>query len=274
MYASAPWDGFQEFKVARRVQEAERVISLDLVPVDPDMLPLKPYRAGAFVTARIWIEDLKCWQNRHYSLSDAQSSTGDHYRMTVKRVDGDSVGYCPPGLVSNALDALPVGGTVLLSAPTGSFVLPDPLPENIVFFSAGIGVTSNIAMLNAVSGENPAKGPRISWIQSMPTPDTHIFKDHVADLASRSAGKIRYKSFYTEVEGPLAIRDKDKHTHFGRVDVLALDRSLLALHDRYTHYFLCGPDPFMKDVRRDLEALGVNSKRINIEAFRAGELVD
>jgi nitric oxide dioxygenase len=264
MYTKGAWDGWKEFKVTKRIDESGSISSLDLVPTDASMLPLKPYKAGQFITVRVWVEALHCFQNRHYSLSDA--ITPDHYRITVKREDGNDTN--PEGIVSSHLHSLAVGSTVQAAFPIGSFVLPDPAPKNLVLFSAGVGITPNLAILNTVAYKDPSSGPNVSWIQGVRNSAEHVFKSHVAGIAERSNGKVRTAAYYSEQSH---VENEGEHVYPGRLHVNQMDQSLLALDDPTTLYYVCGPDLFMRDVKRDLEALGVDGKRITIEAFRAGE---
>jgi len=268
MYAKAAWDGWKDFTITKHVDESGTIASFDLTPTDKSMLPLKPYKAGQFITVRVWVPELQCYQNRHYSLSDKNQE--GHYRITVKREDGNAAKATPNGIVSTILHELPVGSTVQAAFPIGSFVLPDPAPKNIVLFSAGVGITPNLAILNAVSQEDPAHGPNVSWIQCTRNPAEHVFKKHVAEIADRSDGKVRTVAYYDGVDSVDASAGENIFAQ--RLNVKEMDRSLLPLDDADAAYFICGPDAFMKDVRRDLEELGVRPKQITIEAFRAGEL--
>lgn len=264
MYAKGAWKGWKDFKITEHVDESGTIASLALVPTDASMLPLKPYKAGQFITVRVWVDELGRYQNRHYSLSDAMSP--DHYRITVKREDANAEG--PAGIVSSRLHALPVGSTVQAAFPMGSFVLPDPVPENIVLFSAGVGITPNLSILNTLCAKDPSAGPAISWIYSTVGEAEHVFKNHVADIAARSNGKVRTATYYSDEPAGT----DGKTVYSGMVSVPQVDKSLLALDDPTTLYYVCGPDLFMKDVSRDLEALGVDKKRITMEAFHAGEI--
>lgn len=264
MYAKAAWDGWKDFTVTKHVDESGRIASFDLVPTDQSMLPLKPYKPGQFVTVRVWVDELGCYQNRHYSLSDQPSQ--DHHRITVKREDAWE--GLPHGLISTALHGLPVGGTVQVSFPAGSFVLPEQLPENLVLFSAGVGITPNLAILNTVAAKDPAAAPTVSWFQGVTSGAEHVFKNHVADLAARSNGKITNNAYYSQ-EKPA---QEGNGLHHGHIVVTDVDQALLHLENPKTLYYVCGPSPFMADVQRGLKDLGVDDSRIHVEAFRAGEV--
>lgn len=259
LYAKGAWDGWKDFEVTKHIDESGTIASFDLVPTDPSMLPLKPYKPGQFITLRVWVDDLNCYQNRHYTLSDAPQFS--HYRVTIKREDLDD----PTGLVSPRLHALPVGGKIQAAFPAGSFVLPDVLPSHVVFLSAGVGITPNMAMLNSLTRDGVPK-TNISWIQGTRGPAEHVFKKHVEGIVANSNGKVQSSAHYSD-GGATGEGEYD-----GMVVVENLDPKLLALEDKTTEYYICGPTEFMNDVAKGLEKIGVDPKRVHVEAFRAGEV--
>ncbi|GMK55686.1 hypothetical protein CspeluHIS016_0207420 [Cutaneotrichosporon spelunceum] len=261
LLAKAAWDGWKEFRITGHLDETYQIASLEFVPVDPAMLPLKPYKPGQFITIRCKIPSLGVYQCRHYSLSDSPSD--DRYRITVKREDLDG-GSVPDGLVSTHLHKLPIGATIECSFPTGSFHLPNPLPEHVVFLSGGVGITPNMSMFNTLI-EDGAK-TKISWIQAVQTKNHHVFQRHVDRLVKLSAGRIKSKAYYSE--GPAV----GPNTEEGFIDLKKLDEDMLALKDNKSQYYVCGPDPFMTKMVADLKERGVDPANIHYEAFRAGEV--
>ncbi|BEI84945.1 hypothetical protein CcaverHIS002_0503460 [Cutaneotrichosporon cavernicola] len=261
LYAKAAWDGWKDFKITGHMDETYQIASLEFVPTDPSMLPLKPYKPGQFITIRVMIPELGFYQCRHYSLSDSPAE--DRYRVTIKREDLDG-GSVPDGLVSTHLHKLPIGATIQCAFPTGSFHLPNPLPEHVVFLSGGVGITPNMSMFNTLI-EDGAK-TKISWIQAVQTKNHHVFKRHVDRIVAMAGGRIKSEAFYSEgpAEGP--------NTHEGFIDVAGLDAETLALQDPKAQYYVCGPDVFMTTMVSALKARGVDAANIHYEAFRAGEV--
>jgi ferredoxin-NADP reductase len=96
------------------------------------------HKPGQFVRIGVDVNGVRHW--RAYSL------TSDPYRedglisVTPKRVD---TGVVSPYLVDRAKP----GTIVTLSNIEGDFVLPDPVPEKLLFISAGSGVTPIMSML-------------------------------------------------------------------------------------------------------------------------------
>jgi ferredoxin-NADP reductase len=96
------------------------------------------HRPGQYVRIGVDVNGVRHW--RAYSL------TSDPYRedglisVTPKRVDA---GVVSPYLVDRAKP----GTIITLSNIEGDFVLPDPVPEKLLFISAGSGVTPIMSML-------------------------------------------------------------------------------------------------------------------------------
>ena len=103
------------------------------------------HKPGQYVRIGIDIDGVRHW--RAYSL------TSDPYRedglisITPKKVDSGKVS---PYLISKAKP----GTIVSLSNIEGEFVLPDPPPPQLLFISAGSGVTPIMSMLRHLDHYN------------------------------------------------------------------------------------------------------------------------
>ncbi|GFZ51262.1 hypothetical protein JCM24511_09020 [Saitozyma sp. JCM 24511] len=279
--AAAPWPDFTTFRIANKVEESPSITSFYLQPTDKALLPLRPYLPGQYLTVRVWVEALQHFQCRHYTLSDAPDPA--HYRITVKREDGDANGdgdaspdtpSSSPGMVSNTLHSLPVAADIQASFPAGTFIIPDPLPGHVIFLSAGVGITPNLAMLNSLVDldlDSP-KAPKITWIQGARNRVEHVFARHVREIGQKCGEKFHEVVFYSQ-PGPSAGMGVMGGKHrSGRVDLKALDRETLALHDPEALYYICGPPGFMSAMVQSLVELGVANGNIRFEAFAPGEI--
>jgi stearoyl-CoA 9-desaturase NADPH oxidoreductase len=94
------------------------------------------HRAGQFVGIGTRLDGV--WQWRTYSVT---SRPGDPLlAVTVTAV--------PDGTVSGALaHRTPVGALLRIGPPAGEFVLPEPVPEKLLFVTAGSGITPVMGML-------------------------------------------------------------------------------------------------------------------------------
>jgi ferredoxin-NADP reductase len=177
------------------------------------------HRAGEHVMLTVEIDGVR--RTRCFSISSAEGETP--IRLTIKAQPGGKV---TPALVSGALRS----AIVTLSEPTGAFVLPDPLPERILFLSGGSGITPVMSMARTLL----ARGHRgrvifASWARSA---DDVIF-DHG-------------QAFF----GPFRAGD------------------LVELADDFHLWdtFLCGPDAMMRVVRATFAARGAEH-RVRTEQF-------
>jgi stearoyl-CoA 9-desaturase NADPH oxidoreductase len=156
------------------------------------------HKPGQFVRIGIDIDGVRHW--RAYSL------TSDPYRkdglisITPKRVDEGKVS---PYLVSEAGP----GTIVSLSKIEGSFVLPDPAPEKLLFISAGSGITPIMSMLRHLDHYDEIKDAVL--LHSARHTDEVIFGDELRDLAKRREGFTLHEQL-TKENGRMGPKDLDE----------------------------------------------------------------
>src|ERR1700744_1867255 len=132
------------------------------------------HKPGQFVRIGIDIDGVRHW--RAYSL------TSDPYRedglisITPKRVDEGKVS---PYLVCKAKP----GTIVSLSKIEGEFVLPDDPPGNLLFISAGSGITPIMSMLRHL--DHAGEMPGAVMLDSARENDEVIFGDVLRGLAGK-----------------------------------------------------------------------------------------
>jgi ferredoxin-NADP reductase/MOSC domain-containing protein YiiM len=238
------WTGFRPLRVSATHRETDDVLSIQLEPADHTPLPTP--LAGQYLTVRI-PDAPKPIPLRSYSLSGERSA--GNYRISVKREDR--------GQVSRWLHAYVRPGSVLeAAAPRGEFCLTDD-DTPVVLLSAGIGATPVLAMLHALA---TARSHRpIWWLYTTRNRETHAFAAEATSLV-QSLPHVRQHVFYTAGEG-----DNDI-TVRGRLDQKSI--AALGLPTNATVY-VCGPGPFMDDMRTALTAAGIDSSRIHTELFGA-----
>ncbi|MER6949218.1 globin domain-containing protein [Nonomuraea sp. NPDC000554] len=226
---------WRQWRVVARRDETPEVVSLLLRPADD--APVPPARPGQYVSVRVRMPD-GVHQLRQYTLSNA----GEEMlrRITVKRVDGD-----PAGEVSTLLHATARPGDELtLSAPFGDVTL-DEGDTPLVLVSAGIGCTPIVAMLEHLAATGSRR--RILLLHADRSPGEHALREDMLRLASE-------RVFW--YESGAAAPDRG-----GRMDLDGVD-----IPDGAVAY-LCGPVPFMRDVRARLLTSGVAARDIHYEVF-------
>ncbi|MGW1957882.1 globin domain-containing protein [Streptomyces sp. NPDC001920] len=239
---------WRQWTVVERRTETPDVVSFLLRPADGRPAPRA--RAGQYVSVRVLMAD-GVHQLRQYSLSCDPG--GDLRRITVKRVAGAS--GLPDGEVSNLLhDQVREGDALTLSAPFGDVFLDDPADATtpVVLVSAGIGgtpMTGMLAHLAALGSSRP-----VLVLHADRSPADHALRTETRELLGRlpSARGV----FWYERPGP---QEPD-----AREGLMNLDG--IELPDDAT-VFLCGPLPFMREVRGQLLAAGVPARSIRYEVF-------
>ncbi|MEV4008078.1 globin domain-containing protein [Actinomadura sp. NPDC049753] len=241
--ACDPAAPFRPWRVTERRDEAMDTVSLVLAPADGGAVPA--HRPGQYVSLAVTLPD-GLRQPRQYTLSRA---TGDTVQITLRRVRGD--GAAPDGAVSTFLfEHVAVGDVVELSPPFGDVVVEDD-GDPLVLVSAGIGITPVAAMIDHLAAERP--GRPVLAVHADRSPRTHALRRQIAEAGARMTD-FRQLTWYEDPEGSADARA-------GRIDV-----ALLPLPPK-ARVFMCGPIPFMREVRRGLADAGVSDERVHYEVF-------
>jgi ferredoxin-NADP reductase/MOSC domain-containing protein YiiM len=242
------WRGFRPFRVARKVRESDKVMSLRLTPADGQ--PVAAALPGQFMVLRLGPAAAPTLM-RSYSLSGATDALS--YRVSIKReADGGASAYVH--------DVLQVDDIVQASAARGSFTLrPGDTP--VVLLSAGIGVTPVLAMLHALSAQ--ASTREIWWLYGTRNGREHPFAEEARGLLARLA---RHHSHICYSAPDLADRPNVDFDSAGRLNLQVLQQLQVP---READFYICGPQPFMSDLTAGLAALGVEPARIHTEMFGA-----
>lgn len=106
------------------------------------------------------------------------------------------------GRVSNHAPRIAPGTLVHLDQATGDFTLPTPPPRQVLFLTAGSGITPVIGMLR-----NPPLPRDVVVVHSAPTEDEALFLPELRALAV--AGRIRLITRFTAEEGILPVEQLD-----------------------------------------------------------------
>ncbi|MDH0703017.1 NO-inducible flavohemoprotein [Pseudomonas toyotomiensis] len=247
--AAAPggWRGARSFRVARKVVESAEITSFHLVPVDGGAL--LDHQPGQYIGMRLLLDGEEV--RRNYSLSAL--ANGREYRISVKREVG--------GRVSNHLhDNVQVGDELELFPPSGEFTL-SASDKPLALISAGVGITPALAMLDAARHS----GRPIHFIHCARNAEVHAFRDWVDGHAAEHP-QIRHYVCYSEP------REGDRADASGFLSRDLLEQWLPAERD-LDAYFL-GPKPFMAQVKRHLQALGVPAEQSRYEFFGPASALD
>jgi ferredoxin-NADP reductase len=132
------------------------------------------HKPGQFLRIGIDIKGRRHW--RAYSLTSDPWSDDPCISITVKNVDEGTVS---PYLVRKGRP----GSIVSLGGVEGDFVLPDELPEKLLFISAGSGITPIMSMIRSLDHHDEVKD--VVLIHSAKNEDDVIFGDQLREIADK-----------------------------------------------------------------------------------------
>ncbi len=178
-----------------RVEPHARVVGVRRETADTTTLLLRPgpahpvHVAGQFVGIGLRIDGV--WQWRTYSVT---SAPGDRdLAVTVTALPG--------GTVSGALaHRTPVGALLRIGPPAGDFVLPTPVPEKLLFLTAGSGITPVMGMLRDLSARSESLSGAV-LVHCDRTPADLVFGPELRALAAETGLTLIER--HTAVEGRL-----------------------------------------------------------------------
>jgi ferredoxin-NADP reductase/MOSC domain-containing protein YiiM len=252
--AQAPaWSGFRQMRIANIKKESDSVTSFILSPVDGQPLPL--CRAGQYVVLRLHLDGDKQPVLRSYSLSDLPLS--DHLRISVKcEVNGvGSVFLCSRTREGDVLD---------VSAPRGSFTLR-PSQAPVVLLSAGVGATPVMSMLHALAAERSQR--EVWWIYGARNRLEHPFAEESRSLLKRLSRGRGYIVYSRPASIDQVGSDFDAQGH---IDVPLLERIGVS---KDSDFYLCGPAPFLQNIRDGLREWGAPTRNVHTEIFGSLESI-
>jgi ferredoxin-NADP reductase len=246
---------WRDLVVARIERESADVKSFYLV--DPDGHPLEPCLPGQHVVIQRQATQDFDKDSRCYSLSD--DCTAGHWRISVKKQSNTRQSF------SRWLhEHVHVGDTIHVRGASGSFFLNSRPQQNVVFVSAGIGITPMIPMLMECIRRN---------YQSVYFFGQFRDADHMPFGASLIQLATRYSSIHVSVwisRLPQGIRSGNGRVfRMGKFTAGDLLQAVNSNHARgeSTEFYVCGPEAWQSQLIRQLEEAGVEKHRIHFERF-------
>jgi nitric oxide dioxygenase len=245
----SPKTVWRQWEVEKKIPETDDVMTFVVKRIDDYLV--KPSLPGQYITVEVPLLD-GTRQPRQYSLSGADQ--GERRQFTVKRVS--AAAGKPEGEVSTLLHTkVKVGDLLTISVPYGALVLDDYSGRPMVFVSAGIGITpmagmlSHLAaakshlpvmLLHADHSENAfaLRGQIRDDIAALPNASINVWYEQGAESQSPAQGIFP-----------------------GRMDL-----SQVRLPDNAV-YHLCGPIPFMHEIRSALIERRIPPRDIQYEVF-------
>ncbi len=244
---------WRQWRVLDRIAETSEVVSFTLFPADAG--PVPSFTPGQYVSVAVELDGGRGQQIRQYSLSGRPGA--DTWQITVKRILGTDPSR--DGMVSAYLhDQVAIGDLIRLSPPFGevSAVAGD---GPLLLISAGIGLTPAMSALEHLAAATPQRP--VVLVHADRAGHTHALRQHLPRLCDHLSN-LRLNLWYEndDADGN-ALPAMGARISAGRVDPDQIPLSPEA------NVHLCGPLPFMRQVRSGLLRRGVPADRIAYEVF-------
>jgi ferredoxin-NADP reductase len=194
---------------------------------------------GQYLRLGVEVDGVHHW--RAYSLTSDPARPDGCIAITPKRVEA--------GKVSPFLFAGVRPGTIVrLGGVEGTFVLPDPLPERLLFISAGSGITPIMSMLRHLAGAGGLRD--VVHVHCARTAEGVIFARELRELEDRHAG-YRLQARITGEQGRISP---------DQLEALCADW-------RQRETFLCGPAGLLEAMSERWHGDG-DPARLHMEHFQ------
>jgi ferredoxin-NADP reductase len=253
--------GFRSLAVTTIDHESADVLSLTMQ--SPDGQPLQSGLPGQYVVVRLQPTASGPATSaeasapkpiyRSYSLSGPVST--ERYRISVK--------IEPNGAAGTYLqEHVRVGDALDVSAPRGSFILQSG-ERPVVLLSAGIGATPVLAMLHALAATRSTRP--VWWLHGARDGQHHPFAAEVRRLMFALPHGRTYVCYSRPGSDDTMTEHFEAPGHLSRsvFDAVGVPRD--------ADVYICGPTPFMGEMKEALATLGVAPERIHIELFNGSE---
>jgi ring-1,2-phenylacetyl-CoA epoxidase subunit PaaE len=221
--------------------------------VPDDLKELFTYKQGQYLTVKTTIHGEEV--RRSYSI--CSSPLDNELRVAIKKVD--------QGIFSTyANEALKKGDTLDVMPPIGKFFteLDQQQSREYVGFASGSGITPLLSIIKTTLRTELKSS--FTLVYGNRNRHSIIFKEELEGL--KNLYMDRFRIIYI-----LSREKTDAAINFGRIDAekcTALCAKTIDI-SKTAAFFLCGPEEMIFSVKNQLEASGVEKKKIHFELFTA-----
>jgi ring-1,2-phenylacetyl-CoA epoxidase subunit PaaE len=245
-----PRPKFHTLEIADIKRETDDCVSIAF-KVPANLRDEYRYAAGQYVTLKAEIKGVEV--RRSYSL--CSSPLEDEIRVAVKRVEGGTFS-------SYANEQLLPGMKLDVMTPQGNFTVPfSPSKSRIyVMFAAGSGITPVMSLIKTILWHESRS--RIVLFYGNRSVSSIIFREQIDDLKNEHLNRL-------EVHHILSREDQGTDWLKGRItaDKVRLYAEKFFIPASVNHFFICGPEKMIFEVKDTLEQLGVEESKIHYEMF-------
>ena len=202
-------------------------------------LPPYSFTAGQYLS--VYFDDTDVREGKAYSIS--ATPWDDELAITVKDVDGP---------FSSRLCALQPGDHLAISSPFGFFNVHDEAP--LVAIAAGVGVSPIRSIIRDECKKSPTRP--ITLYFTAPHANELVFRHEIDALFEENPNAQAH--YFVTRESASDVGAKRRFS----VNADIPEKSL-----KDARFYLCGAEPFVRDIFRALMEAGVDETRVVTETF-------
>ncbi len=228
-----------------KIETKNDIILLDAVPKEGEVFDFKP---GQYVMLALYDKNdakKEIWQQRPFSIYS--SPLNKKLLQFAIKIQGE---------FTQKVANLKKGDTVGISNPTGFFTFNEKRMRDTVFLAGGIGITPFMSAIRYVSEKNLPN--KITLLYSNKTEADIVFFEELKTI-SRKHKNIQVIFILTKDTPTLWEGEKE------RIDKTMIEKYCSPFQEKY--FSLCGPEIFMESLSTQLEEIGVEKNRIDMERF-------
>jgi len=237
-------------EVAKETEDCT-VLTFD---VPPELREDFSYKQGQHLTLKATIKEADV--RRPYSL--CSSPVENKWQVAVKRIPG--------GLFSNYVnDALKVGDTIEVMAPSGSFFteIEPEKSNNYVLFAAGSGITPIISIIKTLLALEPHSTIKLFYLNR--ETKSIIFMDEIGGLKNKYLNRFEIFHFLSREERAIPLLNG----RFTKEKLQAITQTIVAVNE-VDACFICGPEQMIFLIKDEMVAAGLEANKIHYELFVSG----
>ncbi|QBA65422.1 ferredoxin--NADP reductase [Muriicola soli] len=214
------------------------------------------FDAGQHLTLKQEIDGKEV--RRAYSISSAPSES--ELTVGIKRVEGGTFSTW-------ANDSLKESDSIEVMPPKGHFVFTSTEKgQNICAFAAGSGITPIMSIIESALDSNPDN--TFVLVYGNQSPEETMYREKIEELSKKHKDRFAVNFIYS--------RSREEDALQGRIDgsiVNLIVKNKFA--DRnFNHFYICGPEGMINNVKETLEKNEVADDKIHFELFTTSQEED
>lgn len=213
------------------------------------------FEAGQYITIKATIDGKEV--RRAYSLCSTPQS--GLLKVAVKEVEDGTFSK-----VANR--ELKEGDVLEVHPPEGKFKVEKAFyakAHNYAAFAAGSGITPVISIIKTVLDASPES--TFVLVYGNKTPKETIFREELLNLKNTYKGRFSMELIYSQ--------SREDGAHFGRIMKSTVNFVVKNKYadNNFDAFYLCGPEPMIKEVTTVLKENGAPEEAIHFELFTTSD---